>query len=114
MLNTVVVKRYRKIVDQLRALGAVDGHRYGMSMLLVGEEAFCGLSFSNEMLFHLSGRSRTEALKLPGAATVTSLGGQSVEGWVRIPFASADHWPECALQAFQSVSGGEKKSEKAS
>lgn len=105
MMNTLIVKMYRKIIDQMRSYGVHDTQRTGMPTLEFKGQAFCSLSFNNDMVFQLKKGDRAAALKLKGSRPVDLNSGLPAKGWIRIPAVHAGQWSSFALAAFRTVAG---------
>jgi hypothetical protein len=109
MMNTLVVKLYRKIIEQMRPLGALDTQIGGMPTLTFHGQAFCGLAFTNEMVFKLAPAEYASAIKLKGAKPFDMKGGLPAKGWVQIPVVHADRWPGFAMSAIRVLVEASKK-----
>jgi hypothetical protein len=110
MMNTLIVKLYRKIIEQVRPLGALDTQVGGMPTLTFQGQPFCGLAFTNEMVFMLPPSDYAAAMKLKGAKPFAMKGGQSAKGWVLVPATHSARWPSFALAAIQALIEASKKS----
>lgn len=66
-----------------------------------GKAAF--MVWKDNLVFKLTGEAEKEALSLDGTGLFDPMGGRPMGGWVQVPVAYEDKWPELARQSLEYV-----------
>jgi hypothetical protein len=87
---------------------AKEGKMFGALCIKAPNGKAAAMFWKDQMVFKLKGEAEQEAMSLDGADVFKPMGDRPMTGWVRMPFAHADRWPDFAGRAMDYVKTLEK------
>jgi hypothetical protein len=90
--------------DDFAPLGVMRGMIFGHHGLKTERRKVFCFERGDSMVFKLTGSAYDDACELPGATLFAPGGERPMTGWVVVPEARAERWPQLAQVAFDCVS----------
>jgi hypothetical protein len=91
------------LADEFAPLGILRGMIFGHHGLKTERRKMFCFEHGDAVVFKLTDSAYDDACDLPGATLFAPGGERPMTGWVVVPEAHAEQWPQLAQRAFECV-----------
>lgn len=88
---------------------AKESKMFGALCIKAPNGKAAAMFYDNCMVFKLRDEDEHEAVNLDGAHVFDPMGNRPMRGWIQVPYAHADRWPELAEKSMEYVRTLQKK-----